>query len=108
MSSTAKSLIVLLGCAAIASCAPSPLPRETALTAPAVVKVRSGGRVLSVPIEDYVLGSALSEVSPVGETPATVGRIFELQTILARTYAFAHLGRHAQEGFDLCDGTHCQ
>ncbi len=36
-----------------------------------------------------------------------MARIFEVQTVLARTYAVAHLGRH-EEGFDLCDSTHCQ
>jgi stage II sporulation protein D len=61
-----------------------------------------------VPLEEYVLGSALSEVSPVGENPATVARVFELQAIIARTYAIGHLGRHRDEGFDLCDRTHCQ
>lgn len=28
--------------------------------------------------------------------------------IAARTYAAAHPGRHEDEGFDLCDSTHCQ
>ena len=31
-----------------------------------------------------------------------------MQAILARSYAAGHLGRHAAEGFDLCDSTHCQ
>ena len=50
----------------------------------------------------------LSEVTPVGADPAAVARIFEVQTVLARTYAVAHLGRHQKDGFDLCDTTHCQ
>jgi stage II sporulation protein D len=70
--------------------------------------VRAGTRIVSVPLEDYVLGSALSEVSPVGQSAEAVDRIFELQAILARTYAAGHRGRHAREGFDLCDATHCQ
>jgi stage II sporulation protein D len=61
-----------------------------------------------VPLEQYVLGTALSEVSPVGEPPATVERIFEVQAIIARTYAAAHVGRHGRDGFDLCDDIHCQ
>ena len=40
------------------------------------------------------------------DTPA--GRMIELQAILARTFALAHRGRHAGQGFDLCGGTHCQ
>jgi stage II sporulation protein D len=34
--------------------------------------------------------------------------MFEVQAIVARTYAEAHRGRHAREGFDLCSTTHCQ
>ena len=34
--------------------------------------------------------------------------MFEVQAIVARTYAAAHRGRHAREGFDLCSTTHCQ
>jgi stage II sporulation protein D len=75
---------------------------------PHEIRVRVAGRVTSVPLEQYVLGTALSEVSPVGEPPATVERIFEVQAIIARTYAAAHVGRHGREGFDLCDDIHCQ
>ena len=38
----------------------------------------------------------------------TVERMLEVQTIISRTYAVSHLGRHAREGFDLCSTTHCQ
>ena len=34
--------------------------------------------------------------------------MLEVQTIISRTYAVSHLGRHAREGFDLCATTHCQ
>jgi stage II sporulation protein D len=64
--------------------------------------------VVSVALEDYVLGSALAETSPLNESPATVDRIYEVQAVLARSYATSHLGRHRAEGFDLCDGVHCQ
>lgn len=70
--------------------------------------VRTGGRIETVPLEDYVLASALAEVSPVDQPAAVVERIFEVQAVLARTYAAGHLGKHRSEGFDLCDTTHCQ
>jgi stage II sporulation protein D len=54
------------------------------------------------------MGSALSEHTPLGADPPTVARIFDVQAVLARTYAVAHRDRHRTEGFDLCDGTHCQ
>jgi stage II sporulation protein D len=83
-------------------------PVTASLTLPRVIRVRSVGQIIEVPIEDYVLATALSEVSPVGEAPETTRRIFEVQAVLARTYVASHLGRHGQEGFDVCDETHCQ
>jgi stage II sporulation protein D len=88
--------------------APETTPRPGGARLPAALRVRVGGRVETVPLEAYVLGTTLAEVSPVNEPPAAAERVLEVQTILARTYAAAHLGRHASEGFDLCDTTHCQ
>jgi stage II sporulation protein D len=88
-----------------------PDPRIPSAGAPALperVRVRTRGVIVPVPLEDYVFGSALAEVTPVGETPAASARIYEVQAVLARTYAAAHLGRHRAEGFDVCDATHCQ
>ncbi|MDR0415331.1 MAG: SpoIID/LytB domain-containing protein [Prevotellaceae bacterium] len=33
---------------------------------------------------------------------------FKTQSILSRTYLYAHFNRHAGDGFNLCDGVHCQ
>jgi len=94
-----------LGAAAacVAPARPGPL-------SPLMETVRIGTRsgVVSLGLDEYVLGTALAEVAPVGESPAAVSRIFEIQAVVARTYAFAHVGRHKAEGFDLCDTTHCQ
>jgi stage II sporulation protein D len=97
--------------------APSPSPAPPPATAPAArvtialpdhVRVKVGGRIESVPLDEYVLASALSEVVPVGESDAAVATIYEVQAIVARTYAVAEAGRHRSEGFDFCDTTHCQ
>ncbi len=115
--SFARRLLLGLAAALVAvapACVTShPLAVETrvnrsSVTVPRVVRVRSAGRVTSVPLEDYVLATALSEVSPVNEAPATTARVFEVQAIIARTYVVAHLRRHADDGFDVCDTTHCQ
>ncbi|MBI2834309.1 MAG: SpoIID/LytB domain-containing protein [Acidobacteria bacterium] len=66
------------------------------------------GRVVSLDLEDYVIGAVLGEVSPAGLQADAAERVLEVQALLARTYAIAHLGRHAAEGFDLCSSTHCQ
>lgn len=93
-----------------AACGPGRTRMPGALT-PAtdvVLQVRVNGRVQRVPLERYVLGAALSEVTPGGEAPAIVTRVYEVQAVIARTYALSHQRRHAREGFDLCDDTHCQ
>ena len=93
---------------AIAGCQPPQLPESTAIRLPASVTVRTAGHIDTVSLEDYVVGSVLAEVSPVDQPPAAIGRIFEVQAVLARTYAAGHLDKHRSEGFDLCDTTHCQ
>ncbi len=78
--SFARRLLLGLAAALVAVAPPCvtshPLAVETrvnrsSVTVPRVVRVRSAGRVTSVPLEDYVLATALSEVSPVNEAPAT-------------------------------------
>ena len=78
------------------------------IAVPTELKIRVAGRIVSVALEDYVAGTAVSEVTPVGESARTIERVYDVQTIVARTYALAHLGRHRADGFDLCDSTHCQ
>ncbi len=98
----------------LAACAPVPppaVPGPTAPLVPAVVRVGhadGSGAVRSLPLEQYVLATVLSETVPPSGDRAAAERIFEVQAIVARTYAAANLGRHASQGFDLCDSTHCQ
>jgi stage II sporulation protein D len=74
------------------------------------IQVVEGGVevVRRLPLDDYVAAAALSEFTPAAGDPAVVEAMFEVQAIIARTYAAAHAGRHAVEGFDLCSTTHCQ
>lgn len=95
----------------VIACGPSrqPRPPESAsIQIPATLRVLTNGTVRTVPLEEYVAVAILSEVSPVGDSPAVVARILEVQSIVARTYAVGQAGRHEKEGFDLCDTTHCQ
>src|SRR5688572_6500337 len=77
---------------------------------PAVVRIKAadGGRITRVPLEEYVRGTILSEFAPPSGDPAVIERMLEVQAVIARTYAVAHLGRHQREGYDLCSTTHCQ
>ena len=104
--------LAVAGITVAGSCAPSApqLPGAAPIEAPAPARLRVqvAGRIIAVSLEQYVLGAALSEVTPTGESDRAAATIYEVQAIIARTYAAAHLGRHASDGFDLCDGAHCQ
>ena len=74
------------------------------------VQVREGTQVVvrDVALERYVVGAALSEVHPDPGQDALAARVYDVQTVIARSYAAANRGRHGKEGFDLCSTTHCQ
>lgn len=65
---------------------------------------RAGGfDVVSMPLEPYVSRVVAGEMAD-GSPPSAL----EALAITVRTFAAANLGRHAGEGFDVCDLTHCQ
>jgi stage II sporulation protein D len=74
------------------------------------VQVREGSTLVvrQVPLEEYVAVAAMSEVHPDLNDEAVAERVFEVQAVIARTYAASNRGRHAKDGFDLCSTTHCQ
>jgi len=67
-----------------------------------ILRLRTGV-VEEVPLEDYVAAVVPGEIGP--RAPAAA---LEAQAVAARSYAVARAERHAEEGADLCDGTHCQ
>jgi stage II sporulation protein D len=87
------------------------LPSARALEPAAIrVGVKDGNRITirKVPIETYVQAAILSEFAPPNGDPDTVERMLEVQAVIGRTYALAHMNRHGSEGFDVCATTHCQ
>jgi stage II sporulation protein D len=74
------------------------------------VQVREGNSLVvrTVPLEEYVAAAVLSEIDPPSADERALERMFEVQAIVARTYAVANTGRHRSAGFDLCSTTHCQ
>lgn len=114
MRSSSSSVLAVLVAAGAAACAgPAARPVLPPVpTAPRVIRVGvvEAGRttVRSVPIEEYVMATTLSEFAPPDGEPAIVERMLEIQAVIGRTYAVAHLGRHGRDGFDLCATTHCQ
>ena len=107
---------LLLGLACVASGCSSPVPRTqlpsgaSALPRSVRVGVSEAGRleVHVVPLERYVQAASLSEFAPASEHTRTAQRMLEVQAVIGRTYAISHMGRHARDGYDLCDRTHCQ
>jgi stage II sporulation protein D len=74
------------------------------------VQVREGTALVirEVALEEYVGATALSEVHPDANDGRAAERLFELQSVIARTYAVTNRSRHAANGFELCSTTHCQ
>jgi stage II sporulation protein D len=56
-----------------------------------------------VDLDKYLAGVVEAEVGPNREK-----EFYKAQSVLCRTYALKHMDRHQEEGFSLCDGTHCQ
>lgn len=104
-----------LTCFAAAGCfglsAEPQLPAaEAVVPARLRVQVVEGGKpvIRTVPLEEYVQATALSEFAPPSGDEAIVEKMLEVQAIISRTFAVSQMGRHGREGFDLCSTTHCQ
>ncbi len=60
-------------------------------------------RVVTLPLEEYVSRVVSAEADPASGPEAR-----QALAVVARTFAVKNRARHAREGFDLCDLTHCQ
>ncbi len=69
----------------------------------ATLQVRISGHIKVVPVERYVAGVLAGESGSFQSAEA-----LKAMAVAARTYGVHMRGRHAAEGFDLCDTTHCQ
>jgi stage II sporulation protein D len=57
----------------------------------------------SLPLDEYLFGVLAAEASVEDEFSA-----LKAQAIVSRTYALSNPRRHARDGYDFCDTTHCQ
>jgi len=113
-----RLIALLLLTAMLTKCASSPAPTKQPITTPQEVRPtltlkveyeNAGNQeILDIPLEEYVIGSVLSEVALGLIAPSSRTYVARLQAVLARTYAVVNRGRHNDEGFDLCSNTHCQ
>lgn len=89
---------------------PSAPSRDTGPPAVDSIVVRlDSGRVSRLALDEYVAGAVAAEAwVRSGSDPGYAEKVFEVQALVARTYAIANLGRHRDEGADLCSTTHCQ
>jgi stage II sporulation protein D len=71
------------------------------------LEIRARGSRLELtmvmPFERYVQSALQGEMSGIGD-----GEALKAMAVAARTYAVRFRGKHAAEGFDFCDTTHCQ
>ena len=57
----------------------------------------------NIDLDNYVAGVTEAEAGSKSNL-----EFYKVQTILARTFALAHINKHQEEGFYLCDQVHCQ
>ncbi len=110
-----RPLLLVLGCLIAQACLmvpTSPTLPTAEMSLPETVRIQRMERgepvVRNVPLDEYVLATAISEFAPPAGDLETVERMLEVQAVISRTYAVAHRARHTSEGFDLCSTTHCQ
>lgn len=72
-------------------------------SAPVRIHLTSQNITRDIPLEEYVLGVVSAEGSLEDELEA-----LKALAVVSRTYALHNLQRHASEGYDFCDTTHCQ
>jgi SpoIID/LytB domain protein len=72
-------------------------------SAPVRIHLTSQNITRDVSLEEYVLGVVTAEGSVEDELEA-----LKALSVVSRTFALHNLQRHAQEGYDFCDTTHCQ
>ena len=68
-----------------------------------VARQGRGGDISTLSIDDYVARVVAGEMDATAPAAA-----LEAMAVAVRTFAEANRGRHAGDGFDLCDLTHCQ
>ncbi len=56
-----------------------------------------------IELETYIMGVIEAEAGPLCPL-----EYYKVQAILCRTFVLRNLERHQEEGFNLCDGVHCQ
>lgn len=103
----APILAASLGGLTVMGCAGAAVDLHPVPGRPLRVQLESG-KVVSLPLERYLIGSIVAEADFRGLDPDAARRVAEIQAVLVRTYALANTGRHGAEGFDLCATTHCQ
>jgi stage II sporulation protein D len=73
-----------------------------------ILEVNTHGKALQVinilSIETYVLGVVNGELGSLQFNPESL----KAQIVASRSFVLASRGRHAVEGYDFCDGPHCQ
>lgn len=82
-------------------------PKSTERRYPGTLELTRNGSVFklvaTVPLEEYVAGVVQAEAGKDHDI-----EYYKLQAVSCRTYALANKRRHLADGYEVCDGTHCQ
>lgn len=72
------------------------------------LEITSNGKELifinEVLMENYLAGVVQSETWGATKDP----QFFRIQAIISRNYALSNINKHKKDGYNLCDGVHCQ
>lgn len=69
------------------------------------ISIANNGSIMlvgDVEFETYIAGVVQSEIY------GTQSDIFRIQAIISRTWALRNMNKHRNDGYNFCDGTHCQ
>lgn len=78
-------------------------PQATNGTQTVRVRLTREEATRALALDDYLFGVLAAEASVEDEFAA-----LKAQAVVSRTYALANLRRHARDGYDFCNTTHCQ
>ncbi|MBA3440469.1 MAG: SpoIID/LytB domain-containing protein, partial [Pyrinomonadaceae bacterium] len=77
--------------------------RRASSDVPIQIRLVREDAIKTLSLDDYLFGVLAAEASVENEYEA-----LRAQAVVSRTYALKNLRRHRQDGYDLCNTTHCQ
>ncbi len=87
--------------------APTPEPAPEPTPEPATVRLLTGGKVVTLPLEEYVTGTTAAEMPPWFPAEALKAQAIAVRTLALRDLLAAQAGRGKHRNADLCADPAC-